>query len=60
MFINVYRLIFRKLEIKIVDNSNSTNIINTSYPQRKKKDILLKYKELDSPIWSYHHIHSTY
>ncbi len=57
---DVYRLIFRKLEIKIVDNSNSTNIINTSYPQRKKKYILLKYKKLGSQIWSYHHIHDTY
>lgn len=48
MLIDVYRLIFRKLKIKIVDNSNSKNIISTSYPQRKKNCILLKDKKLGS------------
>lgn len=32
MFINVDKLIFKKLEKRIVDNSNTKNTINTSYP----------------------------
>ncbi len=60
MLMDVYKLIFRKLEIKIVDNSNSTNITNTSYPHRSKKYMLLKDKKLSSLKDSYNHIHSTY
>ncbi len=48
MLMDVYKLIFKKLEIKNVDNSNSTNITNTSYPHRSKKGILLKDRKLSS------------
>ena len=48
MLMDVYKLIFKKLEIKNVDNSNSANITNTSYPHRSKKGILLKDRKLSS------------
>ncbi len=60
MFIDVDKLIFKKLENEIVDNSKFTNMVSTSYPHRNGKDMLLKNKRLSSVNCSYNHIHSTY
>lgn len=60
MLIDVYKLIFKKAENKIVDNSTSVNRVNTSYPHRMQKYILLKNRKLGSLIYGYRHIHSTY
>lgn len=60
MFIDVYILVFRKLEIESVDNLNSANMLDTSYPHCVYKFILLKDNELSSQKCNYLHIHSTY
>ena len=60
MLMDVYKLIFKILENKIVDNSNFINRIETSYPHRTQSYITLINRELRSPKYSYHHIHSTY
>jgi|AntAceMinimDraft_17_1070374.scaffolds.fasta_scaffold06855_5 hypothetical protein len=60
MLMSVYKLIFRKLKIEIVNNSNSVNKIDTSYPHKNKKYILLKNKELSRLKLIYHHIHNAY
>ena len=60
MLVDVDKLIFRKLKINIVDNSNSINRVDTSYPHRNENRILLNDIKLSSPLWSYRHIHSTY
>ena len=60
MLIDVDKLIFKKLENKIVYNLHFANIINTSYPQDYESYILLKDKDLGCVIYSYNHIHNTY
>ncbi len=60
MFIDVYKLIFRKLEKEIVHNVNFVNKLITSYTHRMLNFILLKDRELSSHKCSYHHIHNTY
>lgn len=60
MLMDVDNLIFKKLKMKIVDNSNSINRVDTSYPHRNENCILLNEIRLGSPLWSYNHIHSTY
>ena len=60
MFINVYKLIFRKLEMEIVHNVEIANKLNTNYTHRILNSILLKDRELGSHKCTYHHIHNTY
>ena len=60
MLMDVDKLIFRKLKMKIVDNSNSINRVDTSYPHRNENCILLNDIKLSGLLWGYHHIHSTY
>ncbi len=57
---DVDKLIFRKLKIKIVDNSNSINRVDTSYPHRNENCILSNDMSLGGPLWSYDHIHNIY
>ena len=60
MFIDVDKLIFKKLEMKCVDNSNFTNRVNTSYTHKNKSYMLLEIKKLSGAKFNYNHIHSTY
>jgi len=57
---NVYKLIFKKLKKKIVDNSKMNNTEFTSYPQKKYNCNYMKMNKLKTKYGSYDHMHSPY